>query len=58
MGLKLNQSVKAIPVPKEIEELIEERNRLRKEGNYSQADEIRLKIEKAGFKIKDKKIPE
>ncbi len=44
-----------IVVPAEIQRLIEERNGLRKQGSYIQADHIRNKIKKLGFNIKDTK---
>ena len=42
-----------IVVPAEVQRLIEERNGLRKQGSYIQADHIRNKIKKLGFNIKD-----
>jgi len=42
-----------IVVPGEVQALIEERNRLRKQGSYTQADHIRNKIKKLGYNIKD-----
>ncbi|MBI2613260.1 MAG: cysteine--tRNA ligase [Candidatus Levybacteria bacterium] len=44
-----------IVVPQEVQILIEERNKLRKQGSYTQADHIRNKIKKLGFNIKDTK---
>jgi len=44
-----------IIVPAEVQRLIEERNKLRKQGSYIQADHIRNKIKKLGFNIKDTK---
>jgi cysteinyl-tRNA synthetase len=45
----------AIKVPKEVHQLIEERNHLRKMGSYAQADQVRNKIRKLGFDIQDTK---
>lgn len=42
-----------IVVPTEVQILIEERNHLRKQGSYTQADHIRNKIKKLGYNIKD-----
>jgi len=42
-----------IVVPAEVQLLIEERNGLRKQGSYTQADHVRNKIKKLGYNIKD-----
>ncbi len=42
-----------IVVSSEVQRLIEERNGLRKQGSYVQADHIRNKIKKLGYNIKD-----
>ncbi|MBF8249465.1 MAG: cysS [Candidatus Levybacteria bacterium] len=42
-----------IVVPAEVQRLIEERNGLRKQGSFTQADHVRNKIKKLGFNIKD-----
>jgi len=42
-----------IVVPNDVQMLIEERNRLRKQGSYTQADHVRNKIKKLGYNIKD-----
>lgn len=44
-----------IVVPAEIQRLIEQRARLKKQGSYIQADHIRNKIKKLGYNIKDTK---
>jgi cysteinyl-tRNA synthetase len=44
-----------IVVPSEVQLLIEERNHLRKQGSYTQADHVRNKIKKLGYNIKDTK---
>lgn len=46
------KSIKII-VPGSIQVLIEERNRLRKQGSFVQADHVRNKIKKLGYNIKD-----
>jgi cysteinyl-tRNA synthetase len=46
------KSLKVV-VPNDIQMLIEERNRLRKQGSFTQADHIRNKIKKLGYNIKD-----
>ena len=40
-------------VPKEIMKLAEERDRYRKERDWSEADKIRNKLEKLGWQIED-----
>jgi cysteinyl-tRNA synthetase len=42
-----------IVVPNDVQMLIEERNGLRKQGSYIQADHVRNKIKKLGYNIKD-----
>src|SRR3989344_2486173 len=42
-----------IVVPADVQRLIKERNGLRKQGSYIQADHVRNKIKKLGFNIKD-----
>jgi len=44
-----------IVVTQEVQRLIEERNGLRKQGSYIQADHMRNKIKKLGYNIKDTK---
>ena len=54
LGLGLNKisQVKLI-IPEEINKLVAQRESLRKEGRFEDADEIRKTIEKLGFEIKD-----
>lgn len=40
-------------IPKEIEHLAEEREKYRKEKNFAKADEVREKIQKKGYEVKD-----
>jgi len=44
-----------IIVPDEVQRLIEERNGLRNQGSFIQADHVRNKIKKLGYNIKDTK---
>jgi cysteinyl-tRNA synthetase len=45
-----------VTVPKEIQTLINQREALRKQDQWEEADKLRVKIEAAGFKIKDKHV--
>lgn len=51
-GLKLGEEEK-IEIPKSIKELVKEREKARKEKNWKKADELRKKINKAGYSIND-----
>lgn len=53
LGLKLGEA-KNVEVPEKIKSMMEEREKLRAEGKYSEADEIRNQIKKLGFEVKDK----
>lgn len=60
LGLDLEKALEKkknikIVVSSEVQRLIEERNQLRKQGSYIQADHIRNRIKKLGFNIKDTK---
>lgn len=56
LGLNLGSYIpENIEVPKEVEKLLDERNRLRSEGQYEEADNVRNKIAEAGFLIEDTK---
>jgi cysteinyl-tRNA synthetase len=56
LGLNLGQSpVASIQFPDEVKKLGEEREKLRKEGKYAEADDVRLKIEKLGYQVLDTK---
>jgi len=50
---KVSKVPKVSKAPKEVKKLIDKREKLRKQKKWQQADEIRKKIEKMGFKIKD-----
>ena len=50
LGLDLAQKSK---IPQEVQELVKEREKLRKEEKWEEADRIRVKIEKMGYKVED-----
>ncbi len=51
-GLKLNE-VKKESIPNEVLRLVEEREQLRKEKNFSEADKIRDKLREMGYHVDD-----
>ena len=54
LGLKINEIRKEeIIIPKEVKELIEERNIARQNKDWKKSDEIRDKIQKIGYIVKD-----
>lgn len=56
LGLKLREVEKAeqvVKVTQEVKDLIDERERLRRAGDFKRADEIRKKIEDKGFSVED-----
>jgi cysteinyl-tRNA synthetase len=55
LGLKLDEKIylEIEDLPKEIKNLIEERERLRKEKKYKEADEIREKLKNMGYIVID-----
>jgi cysteinyl-tRNA synthetase len=53
LGLNFDKMEKAKKLPEEVKSLIEEREKLRKQGNYEAADSIRKKIKELGFIIED-----
>ena len=54
LGLKLNEAkIKKIQIPEEINQLAKQREELRKQGKWQEADEIRKKIEDQGWKVED-----
>ena len=61
LGLDLKNAQKyvnkkvQISIPQEVRQLIHEREQLRKEQRFSQADQVRNKIRKLGFDIQDSK---
>ncbi|MDP2664201.1 MAG: hypothetical protein Q8P08_02070, partial [bacterium] len=57
LGLNLSQvSSTKSQVSKEVQELIDKRETLRKEGKFKKADEVRKQIEEKGHKVRDEKI--
>ena len=52
LGLGLDK-IKPIEIPDEVQKLAEERETARKSGDFKKSDEIRDKIKKLGFEIKD-----
>ncbi len=51
-GLGLSE-VERGEVPEEVEELVQERERMRREENWGAADELRDRIDQAGFTVED-----
>lgn len=51
-GLKLSE-IKPLEIPETIKKLAEQREKLRQEKKWQEADEMRKKIEKLGYKIED-----
>ena len=54
LGLNLLTAIQE-KIPEEIKSLIREREKYRQEKNWGKADEVRAKIEKAGYQIEDTK---
>jgi cysteinyl-tRNA synthetase len=55
LGLNLNKPLDGnVELPQEILDLVEQRNNLRREGNYAEADRIREEIENKGYIIEDR----
>ncbi len=52
LGLKLLEK-EEIKIPKEIQELVKEREKARKEKNWAKADKLRDEIKKLGFIVED-----
>jgi cysteinyl-tRNA synthetase len=56
LGLKLDEFLKEEELPKEVKELIELREKLRKEGKFEESDRIRKELrEKYGILLEDTK---
>ncbi len=53
-GLRLKESLE-VTIPQKIERLGQERWRLRQEGQYKEADDVRKKIDSEGYLIEDNK---
>jgi cysteinyl-tRNA synthetase len=57
LGLKLGQITNSkSEVPKNVKILMDQRQKLRGEGKYEEADKIRDEIQKLGFEVSDKPI--
>ncbi len=52
LGLNLNKKT-TIKIPEKVENLLKERNLARENKDFVKSDELRLEIEKLGFKVKD-----
>lgn len=55
LGLKLGES-KNVETPENVKALMEQRDQLRSEGKFEEADKIRNEIQKLGFEVSDKQI--
>ena len=53
LGLDLSKQAETKEIPENIEKLIDERNKLRNEKRFEESDNIRDKIIKLGFEVKD-----
>jgi cysteinyl-tRNA synthetase len=53
LGLNITQEQKEIEISDEIKTLIEDRERLRKEGKFEESDQVRERIKEKGFIIED-----
>lgn len=55
LGLKIRENSKQITkIPGHVQKLVEEREQMRKHGQFMRADHLRNKIEKMGYVIEDK----
>jgi len=55
LGLKLGET-KKVEIPENIKVLIKEREILRSEGKFEEADKVREQIQKLGFSVSDKHV--
>ncbi len=54
LGIRLSEVQKVdLQISNDVQKLLEQRDNLRKSGEYAKADEIRREIEKEGYKIED-----
>lgn len=53
LGLNLSEAPKKVEIPENIKKLMDERQKLRSEKKFAEADEIRKQIEELGFKVND-----
>lgn len=57
LGLELSKTQQIeVDISSEVKELLEERNKLRGQGKFEEADKVRKEIEKKGFQVKDEKV--
>jgi cysteinyl-tRNA synthetase len=57
LGLKLSENPKSkTQIPNNVQILIDQRQKLREEGQYDEADKIREQIQKLGFGVSDKPL--
>jgi len=54
LGLGLDK-IKKIEIPDEIKRLVKQREKLRQEKKWKEADEVRKKIDELGYQIEDTK---
>ena len=55
LGLEIDKENEVQELPDEVKNLIEERKKAREYKDYEKSDELRNKIEKMGYKVKDSK---
>jgi len=54
LGLKLDEYLgKKVEIPAEVQKLVNQREQVRKSGDFKKSDELRHKIKKLGFEIED-----
>lgn len=54
LGLKLGEyTAPTVSIPQEVKKLVAKRENLRKEGDYRDADKLRIKVEEKGFILED-----
>ena len=55
LGLEQTEPVQGkAEIPAEIEQLVGQREELRKKRNYPEADQLRIRIEELGYKLEDR----
>jgi cysteinyl-tRNA synthetase len=55
LGLKLGEA-KSVEIPENVKVMMGERERLRSEGKFEEADKVREQIQKLGFSVSDKPL--
>ncbi len=54
LGLKLDEYLgKPLQIPEEVQKLVNQRDHVRKSGDFKKSDELRHEIKKLGYEIKD-----